>query len=211
MAPPAAPAPDPADAGSDRDVLLTRGRRLEVATLAWNVAGIVVLAIAAIRAGSVALGGFGIDSFIEIGASAVVLWELADVHHARQERALRLIGGAFVVLAVYLAAQSSLLLALGERPGHSDLGIAWTALTAAAMFALARAKALTGRALDNPVLQTEGTVTAVDGILAVAVLAGLVLNAALGWWWADPAAAYVLVFYGATEAYHALSGRRPAA
>jgi divalent metal cation (Fe/Co/Zn/Cd) transporter len=78
-------------------------------------------------------------------------------------------------------------------------GIIWTAVTAAVMFALAAGKARTGRALGNAVLQTEGRVTLIDGILATAVLLGLVLNAALGWWWADPAAGYVLVFYAARE------------
>jgi len=188
------------------DPLLGRGRRLEYVTLGWNVVGIVILAVAAIRARSVALGGFGLDSLIEIGASTVVLWELADTHHVRQRRALRLIGVAFVALAVYLVVQSSLLLASGDHPGSSYLGIAWTALTAAVMFSLARGKAVTGRALGNPVLQTEGKVTMIDGVLAVAVLIGLVLNAALGWWWADPAAAYVLVYYGAREGHHALTG-----
>lgn len=186
--------------------LLRRGQRLEYMTLGWNVVGIAVLAVAAIRARSVAIGGFGLDSLIEIGASTVVLWELADAHHARQERALKLIGVAFVALGLYLAVQSSLLLALGDHPGPSYPGIAWTAITAVVMFSLARAKAVTGRALGSPVLQTEGKVTAVDGILAVAVLAGLVLNAALGWWWTDPAAAYVLVYYGAREACDALRG-----
>ena len=182
-----------------------RGRRLEYVTLGWNVVGVVVSAVAAIRAGSVALGGFGLDSLIEIGASTVVLWELADTHHARQQRSLELIGASFVALAVYLAVQSSLLLALGDHPGSSYLGIAWTAITAVAMFVLARGKVVTGRSLGNPVLQTEGKVTTVDGILAAAVLIGLVLNATLGWWWADPAAAYVLVYYGAREAHHALA------
>ena len=78
-------------------------------------------------------------------------------------------------------------------------GITWPALTAAAMFALAAGKSRTGKALGNPVLVTEGRVTLVDGILAVAVLAGLVLNAAAGWWWADPLAALV-VFYALREA-----------
>jgi divalent metal cation (Fe/Co/Zn/Cd) transporter len=186
--------------------LLSRGRRLEIVTLAWNVVGIVVLAIAAVRAGSVALAGFGLDSLIEIGASTVVLWELADTHQQRQARALRLIGGAFVALAVYLAVQSSVVLALRDHPGHSPLGIAWTAVTALAMFVLARGKTATGEALDNPVLRTEGKVTTVDAILAVAVLVGLVFNAAFGWWWADPIAGYVLVYYGAREARAALTG-----
>jgi divalent metal cation (Fe/Co/Zn/Cd) transporter len=114
--------------------LLGRGFILEWTTLGWNVAGIAVLAVAAITARSVALAGFG-----------------------------------------------------------------WTALTAAVMFTLAAGKARTGAALGNPVLQTEGRVTLVDGILATAVLAGLALNAGLGWWWADPAAGYILAYYAVRE------------
>jgi divalent metal cation (Fe/Co/Zn/Cd) transporter len=168
--------------------LLRRGRILEGVTLGWNVAGIAVLAVAAVAARSVALAGFGLDSLIEIGASTVVLWELSGSGEERQRRALRLIGGAFVALAAYLTVQSVLVLATGYRPGHSVPGIAWTAVTATAMFALAAGKARTGKALGNPVLVTEGRVTLVDGILATAVLTGLVLNAAAGWWWADPLA-----------------------
>ena len=78
-------------------------------------------------------------------------------------------------------------------------GITWTAVTAGVMFALAWGKARTGRALDNPVLRTEGRVTMIDGILAVAVLLSLALNAELGWWWADPAAGYMLVYYAVRE------------
>jgi len=113
---------------------------------------------------------------------------------------LRLIGGAFLALAVYLAVQSVIVLVTEYRPGHSLLGIAWTAVTTAVMFTLAAGKRRTGRALGNPVLMTEGRVTLVDGVLAVAVLAGLVLNAAAGWWWADPLAAIVIVFYALREA-----------
>jgi divalent metal cation (Fe/Co/Zn/Cd) transporter len=180
---------------------------LEVITLGWNVAGIVVLAIAAISARSVALAGFGLDSLIEIGASTVVLWELAGTGEARQRRALRLIGWAFMLLAGYLCVQSGIVLATGYHAGHSPLGIAWTAVTAAAMFALASGKARTGRQLGNPVLITEGRVTLVDGILAVAVLAGLILNAAAGLWWADPAAALVIVVYAAREAREIFADR----
>ena len=179
--------------------LLRRGLRLEYVTLGWNVAGIIVLGIAAVAARSVALAGFGLDSLIEIGASAVVVWELSGTGEERQRRGLRLIGCAFAGLAVYLLVQSTVVLAAGIRPRHSLAGIAWTAVTAVVMFALAAGKARTGRALDNPVLRTEGRVTMVDGILAVAVLAGLVLNAAAGWWQADPAAGYVLVYYAARE------------
>ena len=187
-----------ADAAA-RQALLRRGFALEYATLAWNVIGIVVLAIAAVGARSVALAGFGLDSLIEIGASAVVIWELSGTGEQRQRRGLRLIGSAFAALAAYLLVQSTVVLATGYHPRHSVPGIIWTAVTAAAMFALAAGKARTGTALGNPVLQTEGRVTLIDGILATAVLAALVLNAALGWWWADPAAGYVLVFYAVRE------------
>lgn len=179
--------------------LLRRGFALEYVTLGWNVAGIVVLAIAAVAARSVALAGFGLDSLIEIGASTVVIWELSGTGTRRQRRGLRLIGYAFAALALYLLIQSSIVLAAAYHPRHSLPGIAWTALTAVVMFALAAGKARTGRALDNPVLRTEGRVTAIDGILATAVLLGLMLNAVAGWWWADPAAGYVLVYYAARE------------
>jgi divalent metal cation (Fe/Co/Zn/Cd) transporter len=184
---------------SPHSVLLRRGFALEYATLAWNVAGIVVLAIAATAARSVALAGFGLDSLIEIGASTLVIWELSGSGAERQRRALRLIGSGFAGLAVYLLAQSTLVLAAGYHPRHSVPGIIWTAMTAAAMFALAAGKARTGRMLANPVLRAEGRVTMIDGILAAAVLLGLALNAGLGWWWADPAAGYVLVYYAARE------------
>ena len=182
-----------------RAALLRRGFALEYGTLAWNAVGIIILAVAAISAGSVALAGFGMDSLIEIGASTVVIWELSGTGEDRQRRGLRLIGYAFAALAAYLLVQSTVMLATGYHPRHSVLGIAWTSVTAVAMFALAYGKARTGAALGNPVLQTEGRVTLIDGILATAVLLGLVLNAALGWWWADPAAGYVLVFYAARE------------
>jgi divalent metal cation (Fe/Co/Zn/Cd) transporter len=182
-----------------RERLLRRGFTLEYLTLGWNVAGIVVLAVAAVAARSVALAGFGLDSLIEIGASVVVIWELAGTGEDRQRRGLRLIGYAYTAMALYLLVQSTLVLAAGYRPGHSVAGIAWTAVTAAVMFALAAGKARTGRALDNPVLRTEGRVTMIDGILAVAVMLGLVLNATLGWWQADPAAGYVLVYYALRE------------
>ncbi|WP_307873985.1 MULTISPECIES: cation transporter [unclassified Frankia] len=95
--------------------------------------------------------------------------------------------------------QSTWVLAAGFHPRHSPLGIAWTAVTAAVMVALAAGKARTGAALDNPVLRTEGRVTLIDGLLATAVLLGLVLNALAGVWWADPAAGYVLVYYAVRE------------
>jgi divalent metal cation (Fe/Co/Zn/Cd) transporter len=183
-------------------VLLRRGRILEWVTLAWNILGVVVLAVLAITASSIALAGFGLDSLIEIGASGVVLWELSGTGEQRQRLALRLIGVAFLALATYLLVQSGIALVTQHHAGQSPGGIAWTALTAAIMFVLAAGKARTARALDNPVLATEGKVTFIDGLLAVAVLIGLALNLALGWWWADPVAGLVIVFYAVREAVH---------
>jgi divalent metal cation (Fe/Co/Zn/Cd) transporter len=185
--------------------LLSRGRKLEAATLGWNIVGVFVLAFAAVQARSVALAGFGLDSLIEIGASTVVLWELANVSEERQHRAMRLIGFAFVGLAGYLGIQSTVVLVVGFHPHHSPLGIVWTGVTAVVMFALASGKASTGAALGNPVLRAEGRITMVDGILATAVLIGLMLNAVAGWWWADPLAGYVLLFYAVREARESLS------
>jgi divalent metal cation (Fe/Co/Zn/Cd) transporter len=182
-----------------RRTLLRRGFALEYATLVWNVVGIVILAAAAIAAKSVALAGFGLDSLIEIGASLVVIWELSGTGAARRRKALRLIGAAFGALGVYLTVQSTLVLVAGFHPEPSPLGIVWTAVTAATMFALAAGKARTGAALSNPVLTTEGRVTLIDGLLAAAVLLGLLLNSMAGWWWADPLAGYVLVFYALRE------------
>jgi divalent metal cation (Fe/Co/Zn/Cd) transporter len=179
---------------------------LERVTLGWNAVGIVVLAFAAVSARSVALGGFGLDSVVEIAASTVVLWELSGSDEARQRRALRLIAFAFIALSLYITVQSSVVLALRFHPRHSALGIAWTAVTALVMFSLAAGKSRTGRALGNPVLVTEGRVTFVDGLLAVSVLVGLSLNAIAGAWWADPVAGFVIVFYGLKEARSILTG-----
>jgi divalent metal cation (Fe/Co/Zn/Cd) transporter len=184
--------------------LIRRGRVLEAMTLGWNVVGIFVLTISAVRARSVALLGFGLDSLIEIGASLVVLWELTQTAERRRQHALRLIGWGFVALALYLLAQSTVVLAAGFRARHSLAGIVWTALTALVMFALATGKARTAAPLDNPVLRSEARVTTIDGMLACAVFAGLWLDAAVGWWWTDPAAGYVLVAYAAREAHGTL-------
>ncbi|MDT4989234.1 MAG: hypothetical protein QOI74_3328 [Micromonosporaceae bacterium] len=191
--------------GDFRRRLLRRGFALEYATLGWNIVGVVVLAITASTARSVALAGFGLDSLIEIGASTVVIWELSGTGEDRQRKAMRLIGWAFVSLALYLLAQSTWVLVARFHARHSPAGIAWTGVTALVMFTLAYGKARTGTALDNPVLTTEGRVTLIDGLLATAVLLGLVLSAVWGLWWADPLAGYVIVYYGIKEARDALT------
>jgi divalent metal cation (Fe/Co/Zn/Cd) transporter len=185
-------------------MLVRRGLALEYATLAWNVVGTVVLVLAAVAAGSVALAGFGVDSLIEIVASAVVVWQLkGDVGADRERRALRIIAIGFVLLAIYIAAQAAVTLASSAHPGHAILGVVWLGLTVCAMFALAAGKRNTGERLNNMVLRTEARVTVIDGALAAAVLTGVVLNTALGWWWADPVSALVILLYALHEARHA--------
>jgi len=187
--------------------LRRRGLRLEYATLGWNVVGVPVLAVAAVRAGSPAAAGFAVDSLIEIAASLVVVWQLTGAAPTtREQRGERLIGAAFTALTAYLLLQAAYTLLAGSRPRPSALGIGWSAATVAVMLALAAGKLATGKALGNPVLRAEGRVTLLDAYLAVAVLLGLAVNAARGWWWADPLAGLVVAGYAAREAHHSLTG-----
>ena len=157
---------------------------LEGVTLAWNVVGVVVLASVAVQARSVALAGFGLDSLVEIGASAVVLWQLADSGKAQRERvALRLIRAAFLVLAVYLTVLESGRAPVGLPPAAQRDRDCVDRPDGAGHVRLASGKRRVGAALGNPV-SDEAQVTVIDGLFATAVLIGLLLNALLGWWWA---------------------------
>lgn len=151
-----------------------------------------------------ALAGFGLDSLIEIFASIIVVWELTGAGKERERQALRLIGIAFFCLALYILIQSAVLLLSGSRPHTSLPGILWLAATLVAMLLLAWGKRVTGERIGNPVLITESRVTLIDALLAAAVFLGLILNAAFGWWWADPLAGLVIVYYGFKEGWHAL-------
>ena len=184
-------------------VLLKRGLLLEYLTLGWNVIGVVLVLLAASTARSVALAGFGLDSAIEIGASVVVVWHLKEINAHREGLALRLIGLAFIALVLYLLTQVFITFLTGLHPEPSVGGMVWIAATFVAMLLLAFGKRATGRHLQNEVLLTEGRVTLVDAYLAGAVLVGLLFNALAGWWWADPLASLVIVFYGIREARQA--------
>lgn len=183
--------------------LLRRGLLLEYATLGWNVVGTGIVIAAALAAQSVALAGFGLDSLIEIFASVVVIWQLTGADQQRERRGLRLIGGAFFLLAVYVLVQALVTWFAGVHPDPSVGGIGWLTATLVAMLLLAWGKRRTGQQLGNRVLLTESRVTFVDAVLAGSVLVGLVLNSALGWWWADPLAGLVIVYYAIREGWHA--------
>jgi divalent metal cation (Fe/Co/Zn/Cd) transporter len=180
------------------DSLLRRGLSLEYATLFWNVVGTVVM-IAAVRTSSAALAGFGLDSAIEIFASVVVVWQLKGLEQGGESLAFKLIGTAFIALAIFVLAQSVWTLLADAHPAPSPLGIVWLVVTCAVMLLLAWGKLVTGRQLGNLVLTTEARVTLIDAVLASAVLIGVGLNAPFDWWWADPLAGLVIVYYGLTE------------
>ncbi len=191
-----------------RAQLLRRGVQLEYLTLAWNVAGTALLTSAALWARSVALVGFGLDSLIEIFASLVVVWQLkgapANVYAVREREGLRMIGWSFLALVVYVLWQALYVLAEQVHPGTSELGLVWLGATVAVMLLLAWGKHTTGRELDSAVLNTEARVTFVDGCLALVILVGVALNALVGWWWADPIAALIMVPLIAKEGWDAL-------
>jgi len=186
----------------NKDKYLKRGLWLEYATLGWNVVGCWIVIVAAFSAKSVALAGFGIDSVIEIFASVVVVWQLKSINKDKEKFAEHLICIAFLLLAAYVLIQSIISLITRFHAHASQIGIIWLALTAVAMYLLAYGKSKVGKAIDNPVLKKEAKVTLVDGFLATSVLAGLLLNAVFGFWWADPLAGFVIVYYGVKEGLH---------
>lgn len=166
--------------------------------------GTVVVIAVALNARSVALAGFGLDSLIVIFASVVVVWQLKGVGVDRERRALRLISIAFLILAAYILLQTAYSLLSRTHPSPSLLGTVWLAVTFVAMMLLAWGKQRTGRQIGNAVLMREAYVTLIDAYLAAAVFIGLVANRALGWWWADPFAGLVIVYYAFREGKEAL-------
>lgn len=194
-----------------RAELVGRSRRLNLATLAYNALEGVVAIASGLAAGSVALIGFGMDSGIELTASVVALWRLeADADHARRERAERvahrIIGALFMALAIYVAVDASLALWQREAPGESRVGIALAAASVLVMPLLARAKRRAGVALGSRALTAEATQTSLCMWLSAILLGGLLLNATLGWWWADPVAALAMVPIIAKEGVEGLRG-----
>ena len=185
------------------DELRQRGVRLEWATNGWNLMEVFVTITLGIQARSLALIAFGLDSIVEIFASTVVIRNLRDDRHdpgdQRVHRSLRLIATAFWVLAAFLVVTSTRSLILGNRPESSPFGIAYLAVTACAMFGLARLKHVTADGFDSETLHAEASMTFLDGCLSTGILVALVVNAWLGWWWADAGAAIVVAAFALTE------------
>ena len=169
-----------------------RAFRLEYATIAWNAFEGVAAVAAGVAAGSVALVAFGLDSAIEVFASLTVVWELRGADRSRERVALRLIGGGYIVVAVYVAWDALSSFLGGVHPAASPLGITLLLGTVVVMAWLGTAKLRVGRELDSPTVTADGRFSLVDAALAGTVLIGLVLTAVLDWWWADAVMALLI-------------------
>ena len=192
-----------------RSVLLARGVRLEYLTVGWNIVEGLVAVGAGVAAGSIALIGFGVDSFVETISGTILLWRLrvevgGDADEERIERverrAERLVAVAFAVLALYVAFEAIRTLADQERPAASPVGIVLTAISIGVMLWLARAKRETGEGLGSRAVIADSKQTYACWYLSLTTLAGLALNELLGLWWADPLAALVIAGFLAREA-----------
>ena len=198
-----------------RAALLARGLRLEYLTVGWNIVEGLIAVSAGVVAGSVALIGFGVDSFVETISGSILLWRLraeagggADEERIEQveRRAERLVGVSFAILAAYVAFEAIRTLVDQERPAASPVGIVLTAVSIGVMLWLARAKRETGEGLGSRALIADSKQTYACWYLSVTTLAGLALNAVFGLWWADPVAALVIAVFLAREAREAWEG-----
>ena len=195
-------------AGLDRrGVLRRRIRLLVAATITYNVVEAIIAISAGTVAGSIALIGFGLDSVIEVSSAAAVAWQFAAADPERREKAaLRVIAGSFFALAAYVTVEALRTLVTGNEPEHSTVGIVLVAVSVLVMPFLSWAQRRAGRELGSASAVADSKQTLLCTYLSAAVLVGLVLNAALGWWWADPVAALVIVVFGVLEGRRALTG-----
>jgi divalent metal cation (Fe/Co/Zn/Cd) transporter len=192
----------------DRQAVLRRRIRLLVAaTITYNVIEAVVALAAGTIASSVALIGFGLDSVIEVSSAAAVAWQFAGIDPQRRERvALRVIAWSFFALAAYVTVEAVRGLLGAGQAEHSPVGIALVAISVVVMPFLSYAQRRAGRELGSATAVADSKQTLLCTYLSAAVLAGLVLNAALGWWWADPVAGLVLATLAIKEGRNAWRG-----
>lgn len=193
----------------ERAALVRRARLLAWAGIAWHGVEAAIAIAAGLAAASIALVGFGVDSLIESLAGFVLLWRFSARRagaEAAEERAQKLIGATFFVLALYVSVEAVRTLVAGTEPAVSWIGIALAAVTAVTMPLLAVAKRRVGRRLSSSATVSEGAQNMLCAYLSVALLAGLGANAVLGWWWADPAAALVIAALAVVEGRRSWSG-----
>jgi divalent metal cation (Fe/Co/Zn/Cd) transporter len=199
-------------ASATRHDLVRRGRQLEYFTIAYNSAEGLVSIVAGIVAGSVSLIGFGLDSLIEVTSGAALLWRLHhDLNRSRREQVerttLRIVGACFIVLAIYIAYESGSTLILHEVPERSIPGIIVTAISVVVMPLLARAKRRVAAGIGSGAMNADSRQADFCTYLSAILLGGLLLNALLGWWWADPMAGLVMVPIIAKEGTDGVRGK----
>ncbi len=197
---------------SAREAIVDRGLHLEYLTIGWNSLEALIAIGSGVVAGSVALVGFGLDSVIEVSSGAVLLWRLrGDRDTKSRERseqlALRLVGASFLALAAYVAYEGGSELWRREAPEKSIVGIVLAAVSLILMPLLARAKRVVARGLDSGAMRADSRQTDFCAYLSAILLAGLGLNALLGWWWADPVAGLLMVPLLAREGIEAMQGK----
>jgi divalent metal cation (Fe/Co/Zn/Cd) transporter len=194
-----------------RSQQLRRGIVLEYLTIGWNLVEGVIAVVAGGISGSIALLGFGIDSFIESSSGGILLWRLRAEHRGRraeevERKALRLVGVSFFLLAAYVAFDSIKSLVGREGPERSVVGIAVAVVSLIVMPWLAHAKRKAAGELNSAALRADSRQTSLCAYLSVILLGGLLLNALLGWWWADPVAALCMIPIIVKEGYEAFHG-----
>ena len=195
-----------------RPQLVQRGRRLEYSTIGYNSAEGLVSIVAGIIAGSVSLIGFGLDSMIEVASGAALLWRFHhDVDPSRREHVeritLRMVGGCFLALAAYVLFESGSTLIGHKIPERSIPGIIIAAVSVIVMPILARAKRRVAAGIQSAAMLADSRQTDFCTYLSAILLGGLLLNAAFGWWWADPVAALVMVPIIANEGVDGIKGK----
>lgn len=196
---------------SATEAIVRRGIHLEYLTIAWNAAEAVIAVISGVIAGSIALVGFGLDSVIEVSSGATLLWRLRAERTENRERAerlaARLVGASFLALSAYVAYEAVTALVRREAPDRSLPGIALAVASLIVMPLLARAKRRVAHGLRSGAMQADSRQTDICAYLSAILIAGLLLNATLGWWWADPIAALIMVPIIAKEGIEGVKGR----
>jgi divalent metal cation (Fe/Co/Zn/Cd) transporter len=198
-----------------RSAALDRHRRQQVAlwlawaTIAWNTVEAVVAIVSGAMASSIALVGFGLDSTVEVLSASVIVWQMTrDVPEDREEQALRLIAVSFFVIAAYVSVQAVFDLASGSQPDSSIVGIALAGVSLVVMPVLAGLKRRNGRHLGSGSVVADSNQTMLCTYLSAVLLVGLLLNATVGWWWADPVAALAIAGLASNEGREAWRGER---
>jgi len=193
----------------DHAALKRKGRSLEYFTIAWNALEGLIAIVAGAIAGSISLVGFGIDSLVEVTSGAALLWRMSSPaeDESRERLSLQIVGACFLVLAAYIAYEAITSLVRTSAPDRSVVGIVLACVSLVVMPLLSRAKHKIATGLNSSALHADAKQTEFCTYLSAILLVGSLLNAFLGWWWADPAAALVMVPIIAREGVEGLQGK----